>query len=187
MSLSDAGFVLLLSGTTILGNPKGLLRLIKAFPKGNSSSNHYFSGAMLNFGGVSGQNHLTWFEVCCLGLLFEETGAETAKEAEEVESAVPEALVVFCGHLRSPCSVLFGFKCGYGSFQKKGGTPKWMVKIMENPIKMDDLGVPLFSETSKCGYYWRGCFFSFFLVLVEFVASILHVKLKRPQMGYGIY
>ena len=25
--------------------------------------------------------------------------------------------------------------------------PKWMVKIMENPIKMDDLGVPLFSET----------------------------------------
>ena len=31
----------------------------------------------------------------------------------------------------------------------KIGPPKWMVKIMENPIKMDDLGVPLFSETSK--------------------------------------
>jgi len=30
--------------------------------------------------------------------------------------------------------------------------PKWMVKIMENPIKMDDLGVPLFSETSKCWF-----------------------------------
>ena len=30
---------------------------------------------------------------------------------------------------------------------KNRGTPKWMVKIMENPIKMDDLGVPLFSET----------------------------------------
>ena len=29
-----------------------------------------------------------------------------------------------------------------------GGTPKWMVKIMENPIKMDDLGVHLFSETA---------------------------------------
>ena len=28
-----------------------------------------------------------------------------------------------------------------------GFYPKWMVKIMENPIKMDDLGVPLFSET----------------------------------------
>ena len=26
--------------------------------------------------------------------------------------------------------------------------PKWMVKIMEHPIKMDDLGVPLFLETS---------------------------------------
>ena len=25
-----------------------------------------------------------------------------------------------------------------------------MVKIMENPIKMDDLGVPAFSETSIC-------------------------------------
>ena len=30
---------------------------------------------------------------------------------------------------------------------KNRGTPKWMVKIMENPMKMDDLGVPLFSET----------------------------------------
>ena len=31
---------------------------------------------------------------------------------------------------------------------KNNGTPKWMVKIMENPIKMDDLGgPPLFLET----------------------------------------
>ena len=30
---------------------------------------------------------------------------------------------------------------------KDSGTPKWMVKIMENPIKMDDLGVLLFLET----------------------------------------
>ena len=30
---------------------------------------------------------------------------------------------------------------------KNNGTPKWMVKIMENPIKMDDLGVPLFLES----------------------------------------
>ena len=28
-----------------------------------------------------------------------------------------------------------------------GKPPKWMVKIMENPIKMDNLGVPLFLET----------------------------------------
>ena len=34
----------------------------------------------------------------------------------------------------------------YGCFQNRG-TPKWMAKIMENPIKMDDLGVPLFLET----------------------------------------
>ena len=28
-----------------------------------------------------------------------------------------------------------------------GGTPKWMVKIMENPLKMGELGVPPFKET----------------------------------------
>ena len=28
-----------------------------------------------------------------------------------------------------------------------GKPPKWMVKIMESPIKMDDLGIPLFLET----------------------------------------
>ena len=34
-----------------------------------------------------------------------------------------------------------------GVSKNSGGPPKWMVKIMENPIKMDDLGVPLFLET----------------------------------------
>jgi len=34
---------------------------------------------------------------------------------------------------------------------KNRGTPKWMVKIMENPMKIHDLGVPLFLETPK----WR--------------------------------
>ena len=33
---------------------------------------------------------------------------------------------------------------------KNNGTQKWMVKIMENPIKTDDLGVPLFLETPRC-------------------------------------
>ena len=33
-------------------------------------------------------------------------------------------------------------------FPKNMGIPKWMVEnFMENPIKMDDLGVPLFLET----------------------------------------
>ena len=31
---------------------------------------------------------------------------------------------------------------------KNRGTPKWMVKIMENPIKMDDLG------GGKKPYFW---------------------------------
>ena len=35
----------------------------------------------------------------------------------------------------------------YIGFSRNSGTPKWMVKIVENPIKMDDLGVPLFLET----------------------------------------
>jgi len=30
---------------------------------------------------------------------------------------------------------------------KNRGTPKWMEFLVENPIKMDDLGVPPFSET----------------------------------------
>ena len=35
--------------------------------------------------------------------------------------------------------------------KNRGKPPKWMVKIMENPIKMDDLGGfhPLFLETPK--------------------------------------
>ncbi len=37
----------------------------------------------------------------------------------------------------------------YMGVSKSRGTPKWMVKIMENPIKIDDLGVitPIFGLT----------------------------------------
>ena len=44
----------------------------------------------------------------------------------------------------------------YGCFQKMGVPPKWMVKIMENLVKMDDLaGVfnPLFSECHPYGNF----------------------------------
>ncbi len=43
------------------------------------------------------------------------------------------------------------------------GTPKWMVKIMENPIKMDDLGVPLFEETPICIYLYATKYANFYL------------------------
>ena len=36
----------------------------------------------------------------------------------------------------------------YGGFHSHGGIPIWMVDFMEHPIKMDDLGVPPFQETS---------------------------------------
>ena len=34
-----------------------------------------------------------------------------------------------------------------GVSKNRGGPPKWMVKRMENPVNMDDLGVPLVLET----------------------------------------
>ena len=40
-----------------------------------------------------------------------------------------------------------------GVSKNRGGPPKWMVYCMENPIKMDDLGVHLFLETPK----WHPC------------------------------
>ena len=43
-------------------------------------------------------------------------------------------------------------------FPKIGGkNPKWMVKIMENPIRMDDLWVPLFLETPTSCYFPKDC------------------------------
>jgi len=41
-----------------------------------------------------------------------------------------------------------------------GKPPKWMVKIMENPIEMDDLGgPPLFSETPTFAWHDDMSFF----------------------------
>ena len=47
----------------------------------------------------------------------------------------------------------------YGCQPKNRGTPKWMVKIMENPIKLDDLGVPIFLETPIQDQYQSMVFF----------------------------
>ena len=48
--------------------------------------------------------------------------------------SVPATLVVCCIYI-------------YMAVSKNIGTPKWMVFTMENPIKIHDLGVPLFLET----------------------------------------
>ena len=50
-------------------------------------------------------------------------------------------------NLLNPVDVSNMYICG--CFQKKSGTPKWMVKIMvpKPYFLMDDLGVPLILET----------------------------------------
>ncbi len=44
---------------------------------------------------------------------------------------------------------LWATKSWHMGVSKNNGTPKWMVKIMENPIEIDDLVVPFFLETPK--------------------------------------
>ena len=47
----------------------------------------------------------------------------------------------------------------YLGVSKNRGTPKWMVKIMENPIKMDDLGAPhYFWFNTHLINFWDGNF-----------------------------
>ena len=58
---------------------------------------------------------------------------------------------------------------------KIGGTPpKWMVKIMENPIKMDNLGVrvPLFLETPT--YFMANCLICF-LKMIKFALTYIYI------------
>ena len=58
-----------------------------------------------------------------------------------------------------------------GVSKNRDGPPKWMVKIMENPIKMDDLGVPPFKETPI------SCFFG--TLFVRFKLRERAIKLQK--------
>ena len=69
---------------------------------------------------------------------------ETKKPKSSLEELHVERKSGFC------CSVFQSTKWMFPKIGVK--PPKWMVKIMEHPIKMDDLGVPLFLETPKLSY-----------------------------------
>ena len=61
-------------------------------------------------------------------------------------SSQPFHTLDFSSEISLPPKKKTNKKHEYMGVSKNGGTPKWMV-IMENPIKIDDLGVPLFLET----------------------------------------
>ena len=57
-----------------------------------------------------------------------------------------------CGIVEGVESQILIYETDLG-VSKNSGTPKWMGFIMENPINMDDLGVPLFLETPIWTHY----------------------------------
>ena len=69
-------------------------------------------------------------------------------------------------------------------FPKIIGTPKWMVKIMENPITMDDLGVPPFSETSKCFRKCKGTCVVFFCTCKKH--AVIFCDMKNDMYVYRL-
>ena len=71
----------------------------------------------------------------------------------------------------------------YGCFQNLD-TPKWMV-YNGNPIKMDDLGVPLFLETSICTYI--NIFFPRYISHFPFPMDrgCLELKARMPDCTFG--
>ena len=57
-----------------------------------------------------------------------------------------------------------------------GKPPKWMVKIRENPINMDDLGIPLFLETPIVGGFNP---FEKYARQIWIISSRIGVKIKN--------
>ena len=88
----------------------------------------------------------TWLKLILVSvLLFKPTKKMCLREWRATTvRLLKSTLVLFCFKKTGQLSIDM-------DVSKNRGTPKWMVKIVENPIKMDDLGEhPLFSETPRC-------------------------------------
>ena len=68
---------------------------------------------------------------------------------QKVESWCPDAPAVTWDFSQAGPSLCLMISWDEMGVSKNRGTPKWMV-YSGNPIKIDDLGVPLFLETPKC-------------------------------------
>ena len=77
-------------------------------------------------------------------------GASTASETTGPASPSSPGEEAAVGSLNFVGGLFCHFLIGiHVDVSKNKGTPKWMVKIMESLIKMDDFVVPLFSETPR--------------------------------------
>ena len=60
-----------------------------------------------------------------------------------------------------------------GVSKNRGGPPKWMVKIMENPIKMDDLGYH---------YFWKHPYIYIHIYTYVLVINLLVREMETQLM-----
>ena len=90
---------------------------------------------------------------------------------------------------------LNGFICATGSglnshyfhrhvSKNRGKPPKWMVKIMENPIKIDDLGVPLLFGNTHLQKKKRGGDFKYFLFSPRKFGEMIQFDEHIFQLGW---
>ena len=71
-------------------------------------------------------------------------------------------------------------KCVHMDVEPKigGKPPKWMVKIMENPVKMDDLGVPFFLETPIYIHSLYNCIYIYFFNVFIYSSTLGQLPLR---------